>query len=227
MILVCEKCNAKYMVPDSAIGPAGRVVKCTSCSHTWTQYPITDGNSQQSPKPGESALPKGSSLQTIEEPVKIGFKLKAACILLFLLSVYASLLAYYPFIYKISPFAKNFYIKYGLQETKGLVLENADFRKIKKDDKYIFLIKGDVVNTSEKKLKAPDIRITLFNKSGNIMSALNYKLDKKIINPKERIAFDPKINNVPEEAETILVDVGNKLELKFRGSKINNGSKNH
>ncbi|WP_420548267.1 MJ0042-type zinc finger domain-containing protein [Curvivirga sp.] len=35
MILACPNCSTKFRVPDNAIGPQGRVVKCAKCAHSW------------------------------------------------------------------------------------------------------------------------------------------------------------------------------------------------
>ena len=39
MILSCNSCGKKFVVPDNAIGPSGRLVQCSSCGNKWKQFP--------------------------------------------------------------------------------------------------------------------------------------------------------------------------------------------
>ena len=40
MLLNCNSCQKKFLVPDSAITKSGRLVQCGSCGNKWNQYPI-------------------------------------------------------------------------------------------------------------------------------------------------------------------------------------------
>ena len=40
MILSCNSCEKKFVVPDKAITSAGRIVQCGSCGNKWKQFPV-------------------------------------------------------------------------------------------------------------------------------------------------------------------------------------------
>ncbi len=42
MILSCNSCGKKFVVPDSAITASGRVVQCGSCGNKWKQFPVNE-----------------------------------------------------------------------------------------------------------------------------------------------------------------------------------------
>ena len=44
MILTCNSCGKKFVVPDSAITASGRTVQCGSCGNKWKQFPVNKIN---------------------------------------------------------------------------------------------------------------------------------------------------------------------------------------
>ena len=48
MILSCNSCNKKFVVPDQAIASTGRMVQCGSCGNKWKQFPINEIKKKQS-----------------------------------------------------------------------------------------------------------------------------------------------------------------------------------
>ena len=48
MILTCNSCGKKFVVPDNAITASGRMVQCGSCGNKWRQYPVDEVKKTQS-----------------------------------------------------------------------------------------------------------------------------------------------------------------------------------
>ncbi|WP_286830182.1 MULTISPECIES: zinc-ribbon domain-containing protein [Kordiimonas] len=65
MILVCPACDAKFKIPDGAIPPAGRKVRCASCKHSWHAVPQQIVKAPPAvPRPAPAAAPRPQAAPT-------------------------------------------------------------------------------------------------------------------------------------------------------------------
>ena len=72
MILSCNSCGKKFVVPDNAITEAGRLVQCSACGNKWKQFPVNQGQKINKKEP-ERKIAKKTSIKkpNINKPVKV------------------------------------------------------------------------------------------------------------------------------------------------------------
>ena len=70
MILNCNSCGKKFVVPDNAITASGRMVQCGSCGNKWKQFPINQIKKNQSLTSSSKIKPKS---KIIGQKLQMGF----------------------------------------------------------------------------------------------------------------------------------------------------------
>jgi predicted Zn finger-like uncharacterized protein len=59
--IVCPSCQARYQLPDGSIGPEGRKVSCSSCSHKWRAHAEGAVPETAQPSPEPVAVPESAA----------------------------------------------------------------------------------------------------------------------------------------------------------------------
>ena len=71
MILSCNSCGKKFVVPDNAITASGRMVQCGSCGNKWRQYPLNEIKKTPSTSKPKKKISKSLPVQPrIQKPKK-------------------------------------------------------------------------------------------------------------------------------------------------------------
>ena len=72
MILTCNSCGKKFVVPDNAITATGRMVQCGSCGNKWKQFPVGEiKKTQSTSRPQKIASKPKPTQQYTQKPRKI------------------------------------------------------------------------------------------------------------------------------------------------------------
>ena len=109
MILTCNSCGKKFVVPDSAITASGRIVQCGSCGNKWKQFP-SQNLKKDTPIDKKTSLPIKKTVTKI--PKQKTKKIK-------------------------KPREINLYSPEYLQKKHGISLDNVETRKKQISDKKV------------------------------------------------------------------------------------------
>lgn len=76
MQLICPSCDSRFLVPDTAVGPAGRVVECGQCRHRWRVLPPAGGEGAAAPQeaPAEAAAGLATARAGAPDGPQLGVK---------------------------------------------------------------------------------------------------------------------------------------------------------
>lgn len=214
MILQCSKCNARYLVPDFAIGTSGRTVRCARCMHSWFEEPIAAKVSENIPELdemlgsiNETPIPIKPLAAGANVPARLSPRpavgLKAMVFASFFLVAGFGL-----FVTKPSLF---------VQSSVGLALVDVKFNKKTEENSTFVEINGNITNNGDEEKKIPTMRITLLDTADNRLQFWEYEGGGKTLKPKENIPFTTGELNIKFiTAERFVVELGTPLELALR-----------
>ena len=235
MILQCPRCNARFTVPDTAIPPQGRMVKCSKCAHAWhTSEPKPEDVVVPEPAPiapvPEVPPPAMDEVNVVVEPAPIHTpepsKTKPLAIptkpfiiatpaLAAMWLLFAFMGHYDSWISK--PVLGAVYKTFGMQPTDGLAFEDVAMQHHEKDGKTQYILAGSIANHASVDRIVPSVRVMLNDKNGKTLWEREYVVKESL---KGGEVYPFRITNVEtafgDSVTSIVVDVGHKLQLMMR-----------
>lgn len=205
MLLTCPKCAATYDVPDNAIGPNGRKIRCRACETSWQEPP----RSAVTPPPPLQPPP------TIPEPIKAErvpeddvpahqrwrgpWLLLALVVLAVALGVAAAVLAFG---------SQQVASRLGLAGNRvplGIAItRQPDWRQIGGGGQ-LFAVSGRIWNPTGQEQVVPDIRAELKDRQGHSLYSWTITRPVPRLAPGQSALFDGAAVDVPPASANISV----------------------
>lgn len=188
MILTCPACATSYFVDDAALGH-GRVVRCTSCRHSWKAAPEPELELRSSPEEGAIGAPVKSEADRISlgalpaEALPKAFRAKAeeqrkvreaatagavwAGIGAAFAMVIVTALVFRVDVVRILPRTAGAYAAVGLPVNRvGLTIERVHAEPALQDGRAALAVSGVIRNIRTKPTEAPPLMIRMLDKDG-------------------------------------------------------------
>ena len=225
MILSCPSCKTRYVVPDSAIGPTGRKVRCASCRFSWVQDPAPlDLKDAAPPAPASAAPqhrdepppppqwrepePEPESEQAVyEEPARprrnwarIG-TIAAIVAAVLMLGAVAAI-----WLFGLPDLGRRFDFPVGA--ANALDIHGQVARRRLESGNELLALHGEISNQTDEVQHVPQIRAELKDGEGRIVYTWSIAPPVRELQARGRVAFDSGQMDVPQGGRTLSLSFG-------------------
>ena len=221
MILECSECHTRYLVPDSAIGPEGRTVRCANCRHSWFQRPApsteeADGANEASaepapvapePAPQPAAEPDGDYDAFGYEPPFRPRRNPARRWTMLAVGAGVAMLGISALIvYSDMPsLLGQIGLNFAPAETPLTIARRPIERRDLPDGTEMFAVSGQVVNPTDARQPVPDVRADLRDAQGRLVYSWTIRPEKMELPPHGSVDFNSAKINVPVNSKTLVL----------------------
>lgn len=215
MILECPECSTRYLVPDSAIGPEGRTVRCATCRHSWFQEAPAVDLASATDEPAavvpaaEPAAPAAGYDAFAHRPPFRPRRSPARRNTVLALLAGALLLALIGLILWLGQpgIGTRLGLPIGSAESPLRIKDNPIERRQLENGSELFAVSGQVTNPSAERQRVPDIRAELRDARCRLVFSWTITPQVRSVAPGAAIDFNSAKLDVPSSSK--------RLELSF------------
>lgn len=226
MILECTSCHTRFLVPDTAIPPGGRTVRCGKCAHQWhvdsimepAPLPEPDMAVPEPEMPAPMVADTTASVPAVKRRHLRTKPFKIVAPVLALVWAAVAFMAYFPH-WQTAPVLSGIYRTLGIESTDGLVFADVHMEKsVGSGGKTQFILAGSIVNHAATSRAVPSVRVKLKTGDGKTVWSREYAVNVTL---KAGEVYPFRIANVEtsfgSNITSIVLDVGHALQLMMRG----------
>jgi len=221
MIITCPSCSTRYKLDPAQFGPEGRRVRCTNCSHVWTQMPADDlpkpvaleaGRGDDAPRyggPGPAMRQRLDASRRTPEPPRKGARAGWIVLIVIVLAAGIAGALARDAVVRAWPPAERLYTAIGLAPDKpgaGLTIKVIEHRRDVEGKTAVLIVKGEVTNTSQTVRDVPHLRASLRNAGGAVLMSWTFATAQARLLPGETAPFVTRIENPSSEAAALNID---------------------
>jgi predicted Zn finger-like uncharacterized protein len=227
MILSCPSCKTRYVVPDSAIGPTGRKVRCANCRFSWVQDPPPlDLRTAASPETGPapaSAAPASAAPAAREQPAPppqwtppepadvpepIGYRPRRnrAKLWTILLAVAAALMI--AAVVALQVFGLPDFGGISVRGVNALNITGQASRARLASGQDMLTVRGEITNQTDEVQRVPQIRAELRDAQERVVYSWSIAPPVREIAPRGRAVFDSAERDVPRGGRNLTLSFG-------------------
>lgn len=234
MILSCPSCKTRYVVPDSAIGPTGRKVRCASCRFSWFQDPAAldlktaepaaqaqaQAPAHPAPAPAHEPTPPPPQPPQWRDPAPADDvvhydepqarprrnwgRIWTIVAIVAAALMIGAVVALQYF--GVPDFGQSFGIP--VRTVNALDIHGQADRRRLESGNELLAVRGEIANQTDEAQPVPQIRAELKDAGGRVVYAWSIAPPVRELQPRGRVTFDSAEMDVPRGGRTLSLSFG-------------------